>query len=580
MKRANEDSGGGDAKKSAGSGGMLKGMPGGADQKVDPIPRPLHMQTITLNFTQRTWEEIGAGELKYLPLCQTVYYMMDEAMLGQLNKFKGLCTTMQIHQPKARISNLLMLQDDLINQGGTPLETTAFTQACYMIKYSPSRQINYFQLANIDNCKTGAHTPLLYDLSDVVCGEDYKQLISLSHYEDFEKLAILPAKVDKYAGYSPHEEVKFTKTGDINQMDNVYISPFPKTSYAASEYSANMQPTVVPVVPPLKQITWAKNLDKISFHKYGDTIEIPITTNMEGVPLLPDPKNDFTTRTTQFLTSPTGEVDLLTVGTELIWPGQNRPYNNRKDNLAEYTTYDATKGWSPLSHCFFTMPPIRKANGALLKQRVSFLLEQSFSITINTTESIWGEDVGQEFVLSQNNGVIIRPHLYGKLKEKKADPENAICPTKTSVKCDGSKCYLDTFASLIDIFVDKKFDLGTVSDQKLQGAVVDLQIDGTFDNTGFTHKVFKEAWQKFLVTETNIAFQLENTNGSYGFDINLVDHAGGKWQQRYIGPQNKYFQVLKSTWKNVLEAYKITCVPNPARTPYNYIDRQSSIFFV
>lgn len=53
------------------------------------IPRHLPLQHIELNFVQRTWQEFAPGELYYVPTCQTIKYMFDEAMHKQLAKFKG-----------------------------------------------------------------------------------------------------------------------------------------------------------------------------------------------------------------------------------------------------------------------------------------------------------------------------------------------------------------------------------------------------------------------------------------------------------------------------------------------------------
>lgn len=125
-------------RKAEDAGGVAK------EQKVEPIPRVLPQNTITLNFTQRTWEEISPTKLYYLPLSQTVKYMMDPAMLSQFSKFKNMWETMTINDVGFRISNCILLQDDLRVQNNTPTDATAFTQVCYMIHYTPHRQNQFF----------------------------------------------------------------------------------------------------------------------------------------------------------------------------------------------------------------------------------------------------------------------------------------------------------------------------------------------------------------------------------------------------------------------------------------------------
>ena len=85
-KRAAEDAGEeGPAKKAApgkGSGGGQR-----AEEVVNPIPRQFKTNSITLHFTQRTWEEIGPGDLKYFPICQNPLILMDKFHIKMFNKF-------------------------------------------------------------------------------------------------------------------------------------------------------------------------------------------------------------------------------------------------------------------------------------------------------------------------------------------------------------------------------------------------------------------------------------------------------------------------------------------------------------
>lgn len=437
-KRSAEGDGGGDAKKGPGASG-LKGKAGGTvdDQSVDPIPRHLPQNSVTLNFVQRSWEEIGPGELKYLPLSQSPYYMFDD---NQLNKLMGflhdqeLWESYEIHQPHARITNLIMLQDDLVNAGGTPMETTAFTQACYLLHVQPVFCPEYFKFVKVNNPSTGVYTDCTINMTGLVQGQDHTYLKSLSNYDDFETLGIIPAQINKSAGFVPNQiPNQLVPTHSI--MD-VYIPP----GVPFGTFSANLQPNA-----PDESVTWLESLgvnlymrnqDKISLYKYGDTIDLDINTNLNGKRMINDPYNDFTVRTHDVTIQGTEGLDTVTVNAEWYWPGQNRPYYSRSDNFGSIQPMLHPKSLGFLKHHFLTMPPIRKANGSILKQRCSFMLEQEISITIHFQQNAWGEDDERANLLNQKDAIIVRPVMYGTFEAAPTPP-----PKETGPLCIGRiKC--------------------------------------------------------------------------------------------------------------------------------------------
>lgn len=578
MKRAAEESSGSDSKKSAGTGGALKGMPGDRDDKTNPIERPLHLQSVTLHFTQRTWEELGAGELKYLPLSQTPYYMLDQASKNQLLKFENIWSTMYLHQPHAKISNLLMLQDDLINQGGTPLETTAFTQACYMMTYQPNKISNYFTLANLHDC-AGKATFLFYDFNDVVqCGEDYSQLISVHNYKDFENLIILPAKVDEYAGYEPLTKV-LPSGGTNRTLSDTYISPSLLNS-PWNMYSANMQPycpdrtPCAPIIPMFKQITWARNLDKIALYKYGDEINIPITTNLEGIPLIKHPNNNILTRETAMKI----DNDNYRLSSDFVYPSRNRPYFSRSDNLNDITSYQQNKNMKNLNHTFLTMPPIRKANGALLKQRCSFMLEQSFSITFQTVESVFDDDSAKN-ILNQSDGVILRPVLYGTMKSSTVD-EGAFCPVG-KFTCSGEKCpYDNSFQSLLTFLLNHA-DLLLFASVIRAGETIEFTLDkaGQFTDTIFYSERFKETWVKWINCMDDAECKVFAINCRQKAHYLLRDRTGIAIEREADNLNQYYIIINVENFKAMLKQDGIGCGSYVQQTDFKSLDRNSYVYF-
>lgn len=383
-----------------------EGAPACKEQKVDPIPRNLSAQSITLHFTTRTWQEIAPGRLYYLPMCQTPKYMFDIAMKKQLDRFLDQASTFQIHTPQVRCTNLIMLQDDLRVQSNTPTDATAFTQVVYLMKYTPNRLTEYFKLQSLTDEKSLTGSDIRYVLQPL---NNNTQLVELEGFNNFEDLLICPAKINKPAGWASTQSV----TTKEYTIENTYIAPN-TTSSTFGPYAANLQPPEAPFIANANHVTYARNLDKISMFKYGDTIELPITTNIEGVNLMNYEVNNPFEETPLVVTDPaTGNV--VTYSDEFCWPGPNRPYFSRKSNLDVNTLQVLdNKSISNIHHHFLCMPPIKKPNGALLGQRCSFLMEQSMQITINFTESVFTDEEARDMT-HQRDGAIMRRNLYGKV---------------------------------------------------------------------------------------------------------------------------------------------------------------------
>lgn len=379
-----------------------------AEGMVNPIPRHLPQQTITLNFYQSTWEEVGPGQMYYLPLCQNPKYMFDAAMRQQFNKFKELWGTMEIHTPKVRISNLIMLQDDLRVQNSTPTDATAFTQVVYMIKYCPKAQKQYFKLGSLDKEDMTAVKDITYELKPIKSEiANPTQLVTLTGFENFEKLTIHNAKSDYTAGFVPGKLPTLDTT--TYKIEDPYISP--NSTSLLSAFSGNLNPPNKYFISPTYSITMARNLDKKEFYKYGDVIEYPINTNLEGVHL-------FNTLANNFLEEQIIEVEdqgkKIKYEGEFCWPSRNRPFLSR-GNYFHSSTEPITEGkkFKELEHCFLTMPPIRKPGGALLGQRCSFLLEQSMSITLHMSQGTFFPDESDDALqMNQDNSVVIRRNVY------------------------------------------------------------------------------------------------------------------------------------------------------------------------
>nr|WAX26039.1 MAG: major capsid protein [Army ant associated bidensovirus 1] len=439
-----------------------KGSPApAAAEKQNPIPRNLPSQSIHLKFVKRGWEEIAPGSLYYLPLCQNPKYMFDTAMINQFNKFRELWHTMEIHTPKARISNLIMLQDDLRVQNNTPTDATAFTQVVYMMKYHPKGQKQYFKLVDIpDEEHMDQVNNLTYKLQpQKPAGESQKsQLIQIEGFKDFESLGILGAKAGLTAGFIPYGPLTF----DENQvLQDPYVAPNTSTNTFRT-VAGNMKPAdnTATFIPPTYCVTFAKNQDSLTFHKYGEAFDIPIRTNIEGMHLMNTPSNDFFND--QYIKVTKDEKEYR-YATEFCWPSRNRPWLSR-NSYFDINTHPIMSGKheGTLDHTFLCMPPIRKPNGTLLGQRCSVYLEQEIEITLHANQAtFFDNETDDALQVNQDNQIVLRRNVYPTPTVTEAgrgffcDPkEESKCDTddeyyvpsqrKKKQKLNAPECYLDT----------------------------------------------------------------------------------------------------------------------------------------
>lgn len=381
----------------------------------EPIPRHLPLQHVDLFFTQRSWEEIAPGELYYLPTCQNPYYMFDATMQQRWDKFRGLWETMEISKPTVRITNPIMLQDDLRVQSNTPTDATAFTQVVYMIKWCPQSQREYYKLQSLNNEINLEGNDLTYDLAD---GSLNKRLIKMKgNYQGFDQLLIKPSRRGELAPWNltkgkPSFDSKKNLTNDYISPNNEGGSPS-QNAFGSRTAAVSYIADDGKFVKNKDILTLAKNTDGISFYKYGDMIEFTIETNLDGKKLKNYAVNDFS-KDMDIITG-TGPLERNHYRTEWIYPGRYRPYYSRRYLETDIGAVLNATDLKPLTHCFFTMPPIKKPNGALLGQRTSFIMEQNFHIRLNFGQTACGDlDSSSTNFLYQDDAITLRRNVYPK----------------------------------------------------------------------------------------------------------------------------------------------------------------------
>lgn len=448
LKRAApEDSDDGPAQKQKAPGkGSSTGMK--ADDVDNPIPRLFRENTITIHISQRTFEEIGPGQLKWVPTSQYWAAMFDKFHWLQFKTYFDRCSTFEISNPKVRLSNLLMLQDEQTTEANTPKDVSIFTQACYLLHLEPNSPKNWFKLGTTDNCMTSQKLLKYKPLNPTDCNKYITQLVTVGEqvYKDFEQLTLNPCKPDAYAGWS-YLETNATKTDtteltcqnvvpgevdiDTTTMDkNVdyyvsdpYISPYSKT---LGDFSCSVK-GCDPYIEPGKHTTYFRNLDKISLHKYGDTISWDVNTNMKGIPMLRHEANTPFVHKFMKKSKDARKQEDLEVYATFCYPSDNRPFYGRRDNFTAIAPTEHNKEFAPLKHHFLTMPPIRKGDGSLIKQRCSFIMEQHVSVTFHMPET--AAESESQYMLDQKKGVILRPAV---IKIKRINTEET--PEKPPIR--------------------------------------------------------------------------------------------------------------------------------------------------
>lgn len=384
---------------------------------IDPIPRHLPLQSVTLNFTQRTWETFKPGQLYYLPICQTPRYMFDHSMYNQFSKFREMFGTMEIHQPRVRMSNFIFLQDELRVQAGTPTDSTAYTQVMYMVDFQPKGQNMFFRLGEADNNLATASTNYSYQLEPPA----NTQFITINGFTNFDRMVLLPAQVNDAAGFEPGADIEIGNVGDIRTS---YIPPNAESQLRIFSHSMEVNsPRLFRGINT--SVGFARNMDKVSFHQHGDSIEFAPNTNLNKIKLMNTNANSFlhdqTLQVEQEIEGMDGMQTTVYLG-EFVYPGRNRPFMSRADNLNEETNaITSGKHFKPLDHKFFCIAPIRKPNGQLLGQRCSFVLEQNISVTFHMNQSMFGEFDEDINFIAQDDGVIVRRGVYRKPVSIKKD---------------------------------------------------------------------------------------------------------------------------------------------------------------
>ncbi|XP_046391510.1 uncharacterized protein LOC124159636 [Ischnura elegans] len=360
------------------------GIPEGESES--PMERPIPFNHVTFTFRQRSWEEIDCS-LKTLPLTIALHSMLDDEMIDVISNVLPTCLGFRIHKPMVKISNFIVLTDEITVRSNSPTEMSSFVQQSKIIHFMPKHTVTTgYTITNTDSASKVKMDDLLKQKKD-------NFLVSLPNTENFEKLNIhcishpihanLLNNDERYQGYilndvdyGAHDLLAAATTEEEKEWLNCrYYYGIVDETGTVSAMTDNWE---------TKQMTVnsCRNRDKIEILGAGDIIEFEVETNCEGDMLYPDLIN---TRTpgifnTFQLKGIEKKSQLTTIKRGYTpWPSSFNPKLYRR-NAALGSQWLFAK-YKPLQHHFFTMVPIKKNNGSLMKTRASCMMEQSFQVT-------------------------------------------------------------------------------------------------------------------------------------------------------------------------------------------------------
>lgn len=375
--------------RSTGSGGGSgnsgqHGIPSG--ESVSPVPRPMPYKHVTFSFVQRSWEEIDTG-LSTLPISIALYPILDDEMLTVIKQVLPCCLGFRVHAPHVKLSNFIILTDEIQMKGATPSEMSSFVQQSKIIHYMPKNFVTTgYTLSNVDTIKPITFTKLMGH-------NKMNQMVKLPNSDDFETLSIygisgsihgnLWNRNKMYQGYVLND-LESQHYSLYSSASTVEDTKWEQLSYAygvvdekGDAHSATSMWTV-----EKRAITKCKNLDKIEIVGASDVIEYDIETNIEGDVLYPDTVDNHTPSVFSYFVvkglEKNSGLTMWKVGCT-PWPSTFNPKMYRRNAALGDQWLQAQ--YKPLQHHFFTMVPIHKSDGKLMKQRASCMVEQSFQVS-------------------------------------------------------------------------------------------------------------------------------------------------------------------------------------------------------
>lgn len=400
-----------------GAGGAAPGGVNQQDTDISPIPRPIRRRSLTFPFIQRSWEEIGTDSLYYVPLCMYPGAMMDIQMNSLWNQFIDITKSFRIEGCKFRLSNWIVVNDELQTTGGAIAEESSIVQRSKIIHFTPKMaHTTAFQFSGITPTSS-------YMVKDTTPDQSF--LWNVGEYDgdngSFEDLALL----------------ELANATNVFRGDNIWNGPYRLNSNLSSNavgnasvlsYMKNTSDTVnhwpadaIGVESGVgnytaPNISQAKNLINYEIISGNDICEYDVVTNLKGMPIDPQryllQSSDIKTGVTAFdtismmynnegETSGVARIDgifnvplikcwLAATPTTIVdagclvrkWPSIFDPLIMRDKIGSNGVALQQLKN-KPLEHHFFTMIPIKKSNGDLMKQRASVQMEQEMYITFD-----------------------------------------------------------------------------------------------------------------------------------------------------------------------------------------------------
>nr|DAC81434.1 TPA_asm: VP [Tasmanian devil feces monodnaparvovirus 2] len=407
-------------KQASGDGGE-----GGADES--PIPRGPSTKSLCMCFYQRSWEEISSQKLSYLPQSLTPLSFFDGQQLQIIDKMLDAGFLFEIEHMGIKISNFIVLNDQLAASGDTPQEISSVVQRAKIVQFTPNIPMttafqiydkqkrlsykideqeqpnrDYFRHADITSFENleikGMPSMIVNKNTNFQGGLSNSNIYDVSNYRDF---------IGEGGASTADDEPYYTQNYSERYGPYLGLEKHPREMFHNDKGKPIWRNALGALIgifdsgesyrnSEIPTITYVKNQHGFSILSPSDVIKKEINTNMKGKVIektMHTITNDELTHHHLFthrgvVADGTGNLHT----TIPVYPSTLNPLIKKEEFIRGARAYSHKP--KPIQHMFFTMIPINEANGAVMKQRANCFFEQKMVIKFYYNEMVDVMDSG------------------------------------------------------------------------------------------------------------------------------------------------------------------------------------------
>lgn len=399
------------------------------------IPRPPPHRSITFTFWQRSWEEISAQNLCYIPMGTYPGCAFDDQSAYRFLRQMQSCYAYTIKSAKTCINNFIVLNDQLSAGGSTPSEISSIVQRAKIVKFTPhspwTTAFRIRQNNSADPLKFVGDTaylappppppdtyPKTYRRPP---NRDYLMKAEISSFEDLEVEGLMaPDYMDISRLQNDNNKVKstacnkwgpyvFNGTSDFESIDNnaylgnVGIQDVGPSGGRNWPIRGPFGPSAANVSNSFPTINAIKNMQGYQIISPGEELEFEFARNVQGKMIEKTALiREYSVANATTVTPYTGVFGNPIVQPQIVpfqqsttsqktciafqpWPTTMNPLIKKSDIWKGPLMFDAHEN-SAANHVFLTMIPIKETSGSILKQRCNCQMQQEVVVEFHYNE--------------------------------------------------------------------------------------------------------------------------------------------------------------------------------------------------